>query len=134
MLWGECISGALLWTELGELCEDYGLSEPLLVESSPIEIKPELLGLLGTCKFVSATYRIFKPPTKPTGQKHKITYLGTIDEHPDQFILSAEYIFKTGVAVGVPVASVSKNMDTRDTQKSAYHEYAHRIPGLQKQS
>ena len=30
MLWGECISGALLWTELEELCEEYGLSQPLL--------------------------------------------------------------------------------------------------------
>jgi len=30
VLWGECISGALLWTDLYDLCEEFGLSAPLL--------------------------------------------------------------------------------------------------------
>ena len=40
MLWGECISGALLWTELEELCEEYRLSQPLL---GKVKKKRELL-------------------------------------------------------------------------------------------
>ena len=48
------------------------------VESSPIEIKKELQPLLGKCSFVSATYRIFKPPTNPTNKKKSVMYNGEL--------------------------------------------------------
>ena len=95
----------------------------ILVESSPIEIKPELQPLLGKCTFVSATYRIFKPPAAATNKKTSVTYngrrllkplsnfiffyswtypitflSGTIEELPNEFVLSADYIFKTNVS------------------------------------
>jgi len=123
MLWGECISGALLWSDLGELCEEYGLSEPLLVEASPIEIKPELEKLLGACKFVSATYRIFKPAEKGIGEKCSLVYKGDIPELEDKFTLSSDFVFETNKPLAVPVAvsddiRVSRYGDSFSFQKS----------------
>ena len=131
MLWGECISGALLWSELGELCEEYGLSDPLLVEASPITIKPELKALLGSCQFTSVTYRIFKPPTLSTGKKHAVTYLGGINELPDQFLLSSDFIFKTGKSVNVPVA-MSDDLITSRYSKSLKFDAASCVPRSRK--
>lgn len=131
MLWGECISGALLWSELGELCEEFGLSEPLLVEASPITIKPELTHLLGSCQFTSVTYRIFKPPTSSTGKKHAVTYLGSINELPEQFSLSSDFVFKTGVPVNIPVA-MSDDLITSRYSKSLKFDSASCVPNARK--
>ena len=99
----------MLWSDLGELCEEYGLSEPLLVEASPIEIKPELEKLLGACKFVSATYRIFKPAEKGSGEKCRLVYKGDIDELPDQFTLASDIVFQTNKPLAVPVSGNNNN-------------------------
>ena len=75
MVWGECIAGALQWRELAELCEEFDLCAPILVEASPIELKKEeLKKLLGKCRFVSATYRVFKPPKNPDRTPSKGVY------------------------------------------------------------
>ena len=86
-----------MWTELAELCEECGLSEPLLVESSPLEIKTELSELMGTCQFVSATYRIFKPAVKLAGTKHKLSYLGNIAESGK--VLAAVFSLKSSMLI-----------------------------------
>jgi len=35
---GECLSGALVWTELMRLAVDIGFAPPILVNSTPIDI------------------------------------------------------------------------------------------------
>ncbi|CBY06803.1 unnamed protein product [Oikopleura dioica] len=102
VLWGECISGALLWTDLYDLCEEFGLSAPLLVDCHPFVVEKELAAKLGSTRFVSATYRIFKPSSKPSKEKVKVTYNGEIPE-VDTFQLAQNYQLKKNEPRALPV-------------------------------
>jgi len=48
VLVGECVSGALHWKELVELCKEVGFSGPYLVTARIFEVEPELRKPLGT--------------------------------------------------------------------------------------
>ena len=47
MLLGECVSGALHWTELVELSKAVGFHGPYLVTARPFEVEPKLRRPLG---------------------------------------------------------------------------------------
>ena len=55
---GECISGALHWKELIELCKEVGFSGPYLVISRPLDVDPKLRKPLGTYRFKGDKYWI----------------------------------------------------------------------------
>ncbi|XP_071360989.1 arsenite methyltransferase [Trachinotus anak] len=108
VLWGECLGGALWWKDLLQLAEEVGFSPPRLVTASVITVdNKELEDALGSFKFVSATYRLFKVPkgnTKPC----QVIYNGNITGVEDSFQFDCQYTFKVGEVVEVDgeVASI----------------------------
>ena len=99
-LYGECISGALYWNDFLNLSKQCGFKDPRLVKSRPLAIEnAKLQKMLGERRFFSATYRLFKldelePACEDYGQA--VRYLGTIDHHPDAFVLDEHHMIETG--------------------------------------
>ena len=99
-LYGECISGALYWNDFLNLSKQSGFKDPRLVKSRPLAIEnAKLQKMLGKRRFFSATYRLFKldelePACEDYGQA--VRYRGTIDHHPDAFVLDQHHVIETG--------------------------------------
>lgn len=108
VLWGECISGALHWKELIELCKEVGFSGPYLVISRPLDVDPKLRKPLGDAQFVSATYRLFKPPCdKSTDTGSNVSYKGSMVENPEEFKFDVHNtLTKTPKIVSAELATV----------------------------
>ncbi|XP_014678355.1 PREDICTED: arsenite methyltransferase-like [Priapulus caudatus] len=97
VLWGECISGALYWKDLGKIAEEVGFSTPMLISSREISINSKsskLRELVGDYKFVSAEYRLFKCSTQGDGKPVNVVYKGELEGLPDEFILDKNISFK----------------------------------------
>ena len=99
-LYGECISGALYWNDFINLSKDCGFKDPRLVKSRPLAIENvKLQEMLGDRRFFSATYRLFKldelePACEDYGQA--VIYKGTIEHHPDVFVLDEHHVIRKG--------------------------------------
>lgn len=107
VLWGECVSGALHWTELVELSKAVGFHGPYLVTARPFEVEPKLRRPLGDAQFVSATYRLFKVPQDSKTDASRVTYKGSMEDNPNEFKFNVHNIFtKTPKIVSAGVASV----------------------------
>ncbi|XP_072787312.1 arsenite methyltransferase isoform X3 [Taeniopygia guttata] len=95
VLWGECLAGALYWRDLYSIAEEVGFSPPRLVTASPITIgDKELEGIVGDCRFVSATYRLFKVPAGSRTGPGQATYSGGIVGHEQELVFDANFTFK----------------------------------------
>ncbi|CAG0914186.1 unnamed protein product [Notodromas monacha] len=133
--WGECLSGALFWKDLHRICEELGFSPPILVSSKTFQISDERIkSLLGEqirfflkikgmismnyclplfaddVKFVSATYRFFKPGNNDADAA-SVTYRGTIRDNEDNFVFGKGILFPKGtpVAVDAQLANILKS-------------------------
>lgn len=102
VLWGECLGGALYWKDLAVIAEKIGFCPPRLVTANIITVgNKELERVLGNCRFVSATFRLFKlPKTEPAG-RCQVVYNGGIMGHEKELIFDANFTFKEGEAVEV---------------------------------
>ncbi len=100
LLYGECLSGALYWNDFLTLARQSGFADPRLVEDRPLEVKnPEVEQRLGLHRFYSATYRLFKiagleSSCEDYGQA--VIYKGTVEHHPDRFVLDKGHSFERG--------------------------------------
>ncbi|KAM6306135.1 arsenite methyltransferase [Aegotheles albertisi] len=102
VLWGECLAGALYWRDLYSIAEEVGFSPPCLVTASPITIgNKELEGIIGNCRFVSATFRLFKVPESSRAGPGQVIYNGGIVGHERELVFDANYTFKEGEVVDV---------------------------------
>ncbi|NXU39415.1 AS3MT methyltransferase, partial [Drymodes brunneopygia] len=102
VLWGECLAGALYWRDLYSIAEEVGFSPPCLVTASPITIgNKELEGIIGDCRFVSATFRLFKVPGGSWAGPGQVIYNGGIVGHERELVFDANFIFKEGEVVDV---------------------------------
>ncbi|XP_025966115.2 arsenite methyltransferase isoform X2 [Dromaius novaehollandiae] len=102
VLWGECLAGALCWRELYGIAQEVGFSPPRLVAASPIAIgHEELQSIVGDCRFVSATFRLFKVPAGGRAGPGRAVYNGGIAEHERELAFDANFTFKEGEAVDV---------------------------------
>ena len=99
-LYGECISGALYWNDFINLAKDCGFTDPRLVKSRPLAIEnAKLQEKLGDRRFFSATYRLFKlDELEPSCEDHgqSVRYKGTVEHHPNAFVLDEHHIIETG--------------------------------------
>jgi len=96
VLWGECISGAMDWKKLVNLCAEVGFAKPRLVSSKTMEVdKEELKEILGEAKFVSAVYRLFKLP-EALEKSSNVIYEGGILGSEDSLVLDHRYTFPKG--------------------------------------
>ncbi|XP_006880243.1 PREDICTED: arsenite methyltransferase [Elephantulus edwardii] len=112
VLWGECLGGALYWKDLAILAQKIGFCPPRLVTANLITIEnKELERVLGDCRFVSATYRLFKLPKTGPAERCQVIYKGGITGHEKQLIFDANFTFKEGDTVDVDgeTAAVLKN-------------------------
>lgn len=100
VLYGECLGGALYWNDFLSIAKCAGFRDPRLVTSRPIEITDEALkAKLGSAKFYSATYRLFRldnlePTSEDYGQL--VTYKGDLAEQRDKFLLDHYHQFTRG--------------------------------------
>ncbi|XP_064229990.1 arsenite methyltransferase isoform X2 [Aotus nancymaae] len=112
VLWGECLGGALYWKELAILAQKIGFCPPCLVTANLISIQnKELERVIGDCRFVSATFRLFKcSKTGPT-RRCQVIYNGGITGHEKELMFDANFTFKEGeiVEVDEETAAILKN-------------------------
>ncbi|NXL41194.1 AS3MT methyltransferase, partial [Podilymbus podiceps] len=102
VLWGECLAGALYWKDLYSIAEEVGFSPPCLVTASPITIgDKELESIVGDCRFVSATFRLFKVPSSSRAGPGQVIYNGGIVGHERELVFDANFTFKEGEVVDV---------------------------------
>lgn len=100
VLYGECLSGALYWNDFIRKAKNAGFADPRLVEDRPITIENALLEQrIGHINFFSATYRLFKldgleSHCEDYGQA--VIYKGTVEHHPELFILDKHHYIPTG--------------------------------------
>ncbi len=100
VLYGECLGGALYWNDFLSIAKRQGFADPRLVEDKPLDItNADLAQKIGPIKFYSATYRLFKldeleSDCEDYGQA--VIYKGTIEHHPDEFILDKHHTIATG--------------------------------------
>ncbi|EDL42016.1 arsenic (+3 oxidation state) methyltransferase, isoform CRA_a, partial [Mus musculus] len=112
VLWGECLGGALYWKDLAIIAQKIGFCPPRLVTADIITVEnKELEGVLGDCRFVSATFRLFKLPKTEPAERCRVVYNGGIKGHEKELIFDANFTFKEGEAVAVDeeTAAVLKN-------------------------
>ncbi|XP_077604509.1 arsenite methyltransferase [Crocuta crocuta] len=112
VLWGECLGGALYWKDLATLAQKIGFCRPRLVTANLITIQnKELERVLGDCRFVSATFRLFKLPKTGSAKRCQVMYNGGITGHEKELIFDANFTFKEGeiVEVDEETAAILKN-------------------------
>lgn len=117
VLWGECLGGALYWKDLSILAKKVGFCPPRLVTANFITVQnKELENVIGDCRFVSATFRLFKlPKTGPT-QKCQVIYNGGIRGHEKELIFDANFTFKKDEVVEVDEETVAILKNSRFAQ------------------
>lgn len=99
-LYGECLGGALYWHDFLDLAREAGFADPRLVRDRPLELgHPALRERTGSIRFFSATYRLFaidglESACEDYGQA--VLYRGTIEYHPDRFVLDKHHVIDTG--------------------------------------
>ncbi|XP_007187285.1 arsenite methyltransferase isoform X1 [Balaenoptera acutorostrata] len=112
VLRGECLGGALYWKDLAILAQKIGFCPPRLVTANFITVQnKELENMIGDCRFVSATFRLFKlPKTGPT-KRCQVVYNGGITGHEKELIFDANFTFKKDETVEVDeeTAAILKN-------------------------
>ncbi|XP_009457416.2 arsenite methyltransferase isoform X2 [Pan troglodytes] len=112
VLWGECLGGALYWKELAVLAQKIGFCPPRLVTANLITIQnKELERVIGDCRFVSATFRLFKHSKTGPTKRCQVIYNGGITGHEKELMFDANFKFKEGeiVEVDEETAAILKN-------------------------
>ncbi len=117
VLWGECLSGAMYWNDFLDTANKAGFIDPRVVENRPITVEnEELEEKLGTIKFFSVTYRLFKiddleKDCEDYGQAVK--YKGGIPENHNYFDLDNHHHFPKGKIITVCGNTYKMLSDTR---------------------
>lgn len=105
VLYGECLSGALYWTDFIEIARRAGFKDPRLVADRAVDVEDEQLAAkVGDIRFASATYRLFRlDDLETTNQDYGQTasYRGTVPHLPDRLRFDRHSVFPTGEAVPV---------------------------------
>ncbi|XP_070077881.1 arsenite methyltransferase isoform X3 [Equus przewalskii] len=112
VLWGECLGGALYWKDLAILAQKIGFCPPRLVTASLITVQnKEVERVIGNCRFVSATFRLFKLLKTEPAKRCQVIYNGGITGHKKELIFDANFTFKEGeiVEVDEETAAILKN-------------------------
>jgi SAM-dependent methyltransferase len=100
VLYGECLGGALYWNDFLRLAVRQGFVDPRLVTDRPIAISESALAeRVGSAKFFSATYRLFKldgleSACEDYGQA--VVYRGSIPGERDRFVLDKHHDIEAG--------------------------------------
>jgi arsenite methyltransferase len=100
ILYGECLGGALYWNDFHSLAKQAGFLDPRLVEDRPLGVTDDKLAAkLGSAKFFSATYRLFKlPGLEPMCEDYgqAVVYKGGVPNAEDAFVLDKHHFIERG--------------------------------------
>ena len=124
VLYGECLGGALYWNDFHSLAKQAGFLDPRLVEDRPLGVTDEALAKkLGSAKFFSATYRLFKlddlePLCEDYGQA--VVYKGGLAHSEDVFVLDKHHAIERGKVF--PVCGNTWKM-LKDTRFAEYFDF-----------
>lgn len=100
VLYGECLGGALYWNDFHWLAKKAGFLDPRLVADRPLSVTDDKIAAkLGSAKFFSATYRLFKladlePICEDYGQA--VIYRGGVPHSEDVFVLDKHHVIERG--------------------------------------
>lgn len=99
-IYGECLGGALYWNDFLTFAKKAGFTDPRVVEAAPITIEnKELEKRLNGYEFYSVTYRLFKIDSLESDCEdygQAVIYKGSIEDHPDSFLLDQGHLFEKG--------------------------------------
>uniref|UniRef100_A0A8C6RSN0 Arsenite methyltransferase n=1 Tax=Nannospalax galili TaxID=1026970 RepID=A0A8C6RSN0_NANGA len=130
VLWGECLGGALYWKDLDVLAQKIGFSPPRLVTANIITIQnKELERFIGDCRFVSATFRLFKLPKTEAAKRCQVVYNGGIPGHEKELIFDANFTFKEGEAIEVDEETAAVLKNSRFVQDFLFRPVGEMLPG-----
>ncbi|MFM7314573.1 MAG: methyltransferase domain-containing protein [Cyanobium sp.] len=100
VLYGECLGGALYWSDFLRLAREAGFPDVRLVGDRPLAIgDASLAALLGEARFHAATVRLFQiEGLEETCEDHgqAVIYLGSLADQPHGFELDDHHRFETG--------------------------------------
>lgn len=123
VLYGECLSGALYWTDFHRLAAAAGFADARVVDHRRLEIlDPELAAKVDPIRFASVTTRLFKlegleSACEDYGQA--VIYRGGIEGMERVFVLDAEHAIEAGRVF--PVCGNTRAM-LRDTRFAPYFD------------
>ncbi|XP_069467793.1 arsenite methyltransferase [Ambystoma mexicanum] len=102
VLWGECLGGAICWKDFIVMAQQVGFCPPRLVTASEITVNnKELEDVIGVCKFVSATFRLFKVSSNIKEGKYQVIYNGGVIGYETELQFDVNFTFKEGEVVNV---------------------------------
>ncbi|XP_078269496.1 arsenite methyltransferase [Rhinoraja longicauda] len=102
VLWGECLGGALWWKEFVDIAKKVGFSDPRLVAASKVPVEnEELQQIIGDCKFVSATCRLFKVAAGVPRERSRVIYNGWVEGCREKLEFDINHTFNEGETVVV---------------------------------
>ncbi|XP_044293745.1 arsenite methyltransferase isoform X2 [Varanus komodoensis] len=128
VLWGECLGGALCWKDLYRIAEQVGFYPPRLVAASQITLaNKELENLVGDCKFVSATFRLFKIPRECSAGCTEVIYKGGIPGHERELEFDINYSFKQGEVVDVDDETAAILQNSRFSRMFLIHPISQKL-------
>ncbi len=100
VLYGECLGGALYWNDFHRLAHRTGFPDPRLVTDRPLQITDaKIAERVGTLRFVSATYRMFRLEALETACEdygQAVVYRGSVPGCPHTFVLDQHHAIETG--------------------------------------
>ena len=99
VLLGECLGGALYSEDFRRLMQRLGCADVRQVSESPIPLlDPAIEARIGFVNFRSLTLRAFKLPLEDRCEDYGqvATYLGTMPNHPQAFVLDDHHRFECG--------------------------------------
>ncbi len=95
VLYGECLGGAFYWNDFLHLARGASFNDPRLVADRPLAMTdPELALRIGSLRFFSATYRLFKLDGLETDCEdygQAVVYRGSVPGHAHEFILDQHH-------------------------------------------
>lgn len=105
VLYGECLSGALYWSDTLTMARAAGFGDPRVVEHRALTIEnPELEARLGGIRFASVTLRLVRASDLEPGREdygQTATYRGTLADAPEALAVDANVTLPVGHAVPV---------------------------------
>nr|XP_036857110.1 arsenite methyltransferase isoform X3 [Manis javanica] len=114
VLWGECLGGALYWKDLAIFAQKIGFCPPRLVSANLITVQnKELERVMGDCRFVSATFRLFKLPNTEPATRSQVIYNGGITGHEKELVFDANFTFKDVITDPFKLAEESGHANSR---------------------
>ncbi|MCI4666030.1 MAG: methyltransferase domain-containing protein [Neomegalonema sp.] len=99
VLYGECLGGALVWSEFVRLAKEAGFAEPRIAAAAPIApMSDDIAAAVGDVAFVSVTVRLFAADAARDAAPAALTYTGGADavdaETDDCFAFDLQHRFE----------------------------------------